>query len=156
MPKTTSDAVGPAALTLLLGLWGIRRENSMWRDEAATWQVAHRTVPEIWHLLDRIDVVHGLYYLFMHGVFAVFGDSLLTLRLPSVVAMAGAAALVTLLGTRLADRCTGLAAGLTFALIPAVQTSARDVPERCAACCAGQVLVRAVRAHRRRRGTRGR
>ncbi|MEU2735912.1 glycosyltransferase family 39 protein [Streptomyces sp. NPDC007095] len=126
MPKTISAAVGPAALTLLLGLWGIRRENSMWRDEAATWQVAHRTVPEIWHLLDRIDVVHGLYYLFMHGVFAVFGDSLLALRLPSVLAMAGAAALVTLLGTRLADRCTGLAAGLAFTPIPAVQQYAQE------------------------------
>src|ERR1700712_4723000 len=83
MPKSISDAAAPAALALLLGLWGIRREDSMWRDEAATWQVAHRTVPEIWHMLDRIDVVHGLYYLFMHGVFTVFGDNLVTLRMPS-------------------------------------------------------------------------
>nr|WP_168514603.1 glycosyltransferase family 39 protein [Streptomyces sp. S1D4-11]QIZ00212.1 hypothetical protein HEP87_48290 [Streptomyces sp. S1D4-11] len=72
------------------------------------------------------QLVHGLYYLFMHGVFAVFGDSLLAQRLLSVPAMAGAAALVTLLGTRLADRCTGLAAGLTFALIPAVQQHAQE------------------------------
>lgn len=125
MPRTALPA-GPAALTLLLGLWGITRENSMWRDEAATWQIAHRSVPEIWHLLDRADVVHGLYYLFMHGVFAVFGDSLLSLRLPSVLAMSGATALVTLLGARLADRCTGLAAGLAFALIPAVQQYAQE------------------------------
>ncbi|MGA4844935.1 glycosyltransferase family 39 protein [Streptomyces sp. G5(2025)] len=114
------------ASTLLLGLWGITRENSMWRDEAATWQVAHRTVPEIWHLLDRVDVVHGLYYLFMHGVFTVFGDSLLALRLPSVLAMTGAAALVALLGTRLAGRWAGQAAGLAFALIPAVQRYAQE------------------------------
>ncbi|MFJ1602160.1 glycosyltransferase family 39 protein [Streptomyces sp. NPDC088253] len=148
MPTIKSDAVGPAALTLLLGLWGISRENSMWRDEAATWQVAHRTVPEIWHLLDRVDVVHGLYYLFMHGVFAVFGDSLLALRLPSVLAMAGAAALVTLLGTRLADRCTGLAAGLAFALIPAVQQYAQEgrpysLVAACVALACG-LLVAAV------------
>ncbi|WP_326695365.1 glycosyltransferase family 39 protein [Streptomyces sp. NBC_01766] len=126
MPRAPGTAAAPAALTLLLGLWGIRRENSMWRDEAATWQVAHRSVPEIWHMLDRIDVVHGLYYLFMHGVFAVFGDSLLTLRLPSLLAMTGATALVALLGTRLADRATGLAAGLAFALIPAVQQFAQE------------------------------
>lgn len=125
MPKSTL-AAGPAALTLLLGLWGITRENSMWRDEAATWQVAHRSIPEIWHLLDTAEVVHGLYYLFMHGVFAVFGDSLLSLRLPSVLAMAGAAAVITLLGARLADPCTGLAAGLAFALIPAVQQYAQE------------------------------
>ncbi|MFE9779051.1 glycosyltransferase family 39 protein [Streptomyces sp. NPDC005775] len=125
MPRTTR-AVGPAALTLLLGLWGITRGNSMWRDEAATWQVAHRSVPEIRHLLETADVVHGLYYLFMHGVFAVFGDSLLSLRLPSVLAMAGATALITILGTRLAGPCTGLAAGLAFALIPAVQQYAQE------------------------------
>ncbi|TXS42528.1 hypothetical protein EAO72_13595 [Streptomyces sp. or43] len=119
-------AAGPAALTLLCGLWGITRGNSMWRDEAATWQVSHRAVPEIWHLLGTADVVHGLYYLFMHRVFAVFGASLLSLRLPSVLAISGATALVTLLGTRLAGSCTGLAAGLSFALIPAVQQYAQE------------------------------
>ncbi|WP_326736779.1 glycosyltransferase family 39 protein [Streptomyces sp. NBC_01022] len=119
-------AAGPAALTLVLGLWGITRENSMWRDEAATWEAAHRTIPETVHMLDRIDVVHGLYYLFMHGVFALAGDSLVTLRLPSVLAMAGAAAMVTLLGSRLAGRCTGLACGLAFALIPAFQQYAQE------------------------------
>jgi mannosyltransferase len=148
MPKTSIAPAGPAALTLLLGLWGIRRENSMWRDEAATWQVAHRTVPEIWHMLDRIDVVHGLYYLFMHGVFAVFGDSLLALRLPSVLAMAGAATLITLLGSRLADEYTGLAAGLAFALIPAVQQYAQEGrPYALVAACvalACRLLVEAV------------
>ncbi|MCX5265832.1 glycosyltransferase family 39 protein [Streptomyces sp. NBC_00199] len=120
MPRITVLAGAPA-VTLLLGLWGIRRENSMWRDEAATWAAAHRTVPEIWHLLGRIDVVHGLYYVFMHGVFTVFGDSLYSLRLPSVLAMACAAAVVTLLGSRLAGRCAGLAAGMAFALLPTVQ-----------------------------------
>lgn len=148
MPKTSIAPAGPAALTLLLGLWGIRRENSMWRDEAATWQVAHRTVPEIWHMLDRIDVVHGLYYLFMHGVFAVFGDSLLALRLPSVLAMAGAATLITLLGSRLADGYTGLAAGLAFALIPAVQQYAQEGrPYALVAACvalACRLLVEAI------------
>ncbi|MCX5140920.1 glycosyltransferase family 39 protein [Streptomyces sp. NBC_00338] len=124
--RTGLFAVGPAALSLLLGLWGITRDNSMWRDEAATWQASHRTVPEIWHLLDRIDVVHGLYYLFMHEVFAVAGDSLVVLRLPSVLAMAAAAALITLLGARLAGRCAGLGAGLAFALIPAVQQYAQE------------------------------
>ncbi|MFF3175029.1 glycosyltransferase family 39 protein [Streptomyces sp. NPDC057900] len=125
MPKSTL-AAGPAALSLLLGLWGITREDSMWRDEAATWQVAHRSIPEMWHLLDTAEVVHGLYYLFAHGIFAVFGDNLLALRLPSVLAMAGAAAVITLLGARLADPCTGLAAGLAFSLIPAVQQYAQE------------------------------
>lgn len=126
MPKPMLDAAGPAALTLLLGLWGVTRENSMWRDEAATWEAAHRTVPEIWHLMDRVDVVHGLYYLFMHGVFAAFGDSLLALRLPSVLAMAGATAATAAIGRRLAGPRAGSAAGIAFALIPSTQHYAQE------------------------------
>ncbi|MDG4864917.1 glycosyltransferase family 39 protein [Streptomyces sp. T-3] len=117
---------GPAALALALGLWGITREHSMWRDEAATWQAAHRSVPEIWHMLGQHDVVHGLYYLLMHGVFALFGDSLAVLRLPSVLATAAACALTALLGARFAGRWAGIAAGLTLAVIPAVQEHAQE------------------------------
>jgi mannosyltransferase len=126
MPRAPFIVVPPAALTLVLGTWGLTRGDSMWRDEAATWEATHRTVPELWHLLGRIDVVHGVYYLLMHAVFTVCGDSLYSLRLPSVLAMACAAVVVTLLGSRLAGRCTGLAAGLTFALLPAVQQYAQE------------------------------
>ncbi|MFJ9864244.1 glycosyltransferase family 39 protein [Streptomyces sp. NPDC101165] len=62
----------------------------------------------------------------MHGVFTVFGDSLYSLRLPSVLAMACAAVVVTHLGSRLAGQHTGLAAGLAFALLPAVQEYAQE------------------------------
>lgn len=120
----------------------------MWRDEAATWEATHRTVPEIWHLLGRIDVVHGLYYLFMHVVFTVFGDSLSALRLPSVLAMACAAGVITLLGSRLAGRSTGLAAGLAFALLPGVQQYAQEGrPYALVTVCAAlscRLLVAAV------------
>ncbi|RLV10530.1 hypothetical protein CTZ27_02590 [Streptomyces griseocarneus] len=98
----------------------------MWRDEAATWQVAHRSLGEIRHLLDEVDLVHGLYYALMHGLFAVFGDSLATLRLPSVLAMAVAAALTASLGARLAGPWAGLGAGLVFALLPPVQQYAQE------------------------------
>ncbi|MFD3961384.1 MULTISPECIES: hypothetical protein [Streptomyces] len=29
--------VAPAALTVVLGLWGIRRQNTLWGDEAVTY-----------------------------------------------------------------------------------------------------------------------
>ncbi|MCC3771345.1 protein O-mannosyl-transferase family, partial [Streptomyces sp. UNOC14_S4] len=116
----------PAAVVCALGLWGIGRQRSMWRDEAATWQVAHRSLGEIRHLLDEVDLVHGLYYALMHGLFAAFGDSLVTLRLPSVLAMALAAALTSSLGARLADPWAGLGAGLVFALLPPVQQYAQE------------------------------
>ncbi|MFG2135955.1 hypothetical protein [Streptomyces sp. NPDC048650] len=107
--------------TLALGLWGLSRQNSVWRDEAATWQVARRSAAEIWHMLGQVDVVHGLYYLLMHGLFGVFGPSTTTLRLPSVLAMAVAAACVAVTGRRLAGGWAGLGGGLAFGLLPAVQ-----------------------------------
>ncbi|MFJ4966922.1 hypothetical protein ACIP6P_31505 [Streptomyces sp. NPDC088729] len=111
----------PLAWTLALGLWGLSRQDSVWRDEAATWQVAARSTPEIWALLENVDVVHGCYYLFMHGLFELFGPGVITLRLPSVLAMGMAAACVAAIGRRLAGISVGLAAGLGFGLLPAVQ-----------------------------------
>ncbi|MGW1374775.1 glycosyltransferase family 39 protein [Streptomyces sp. NPDC002446] len=113
-------------LALVLGLWGITREHSMWRDEAATWQAAHRSLAEIGHMVSQVDVVHGLYYAVMHGLFAVFGDSLITLRLPSVLATAGACALTALIGARLSGRWVGIGAGLALAVVPAVQEYAQE------------------------------
>ncbi|MFD4547464.1 hypothetical protein [Streptomyces sp. NPDC058466] len=111
----------PLLSTLALGLWGLSRQHSMWRDEAATWQVAGRSAADIWHMLGHVDAVHGLYYLLMHGLFECFGPSTTTLRLPSVLAMAVAAACVTVIGHRLAGVWAGLGGGLALGLLPAVQ-----------------------------------
>ncbi|MER7467754.1 hypothetical protein [Streptomyces sp. NPDC097981] len=111
----------PVLWTLLLGLWGLSRQDSVWRDEAATWQVAGRSVREIWDMLGNVDAVHGLYYLLMHGLFGLFGASTATLRLPSVLAVAVAAACVAVIGRRLAGFWAGLGGGLALGLLPAVQ-----------------------------------
>lgn len=57
-------------------------------------------------MLGQVDVVHGLYYLLMHGLFEVFGPGTTTLRLPSVPAMA-VAACVMVIGRRLAGTWAG-------------------------------------------------
>ncbi|MEV7425059.1 MULTISPECIES: glycosyltransferase family 39 protein [unclassified Streptomyces] len=111
----------PMVWTLALGLWGLSRQHSVWRDEAATWQVARRSTADIWHMLAQIDAVHGLYYLLMRGLFLGFGPGTTTLRLPSVLAMAVAAACVAAIGHRLAGAWAGLGGGLAFGLLPAVQ-----------------------------------
>lgn len=111
----------PLLWTLALGLWGLSRQHSVWRDEAATWQVAGRSVAEIWHMLGQVDAVHGLYYLLMHGIFECFGVGTTPLRLPSVLAMAVAAVCVTVIGHRLAGAWAGVAGGLALGLLPAVQ-----------------------------------
>ncbi|WP_371540214.1 glycosyltransferase family 39 protein [Streptomyces sp. NBC_01023] len=107
--------------TFCLGLWGLSRQDSLWRDEAATWQVAQRSTAEIWHMLGNVDVVHGCYYLLMHLLFECFGPSTTTLRLPSVLATGVAAACVAVVGRRLAGMWAGLAGGMAFGLLPAVQ-----------------------------------
>ncbi|MDX3387453.1 glycosyltransferase family 39 protein [Streptomyces niveiscabiei] len=118
--------LAPAALTLALGLWGIRRRNTLWGDEAVTYDLAHRTLPQIWATAQHIDLVHALYYAVMHAVFTAFGDGLVPLRLPSVLATTAAAAGVTALGVRLAGPRAGLLAGLAFAVLPQVQKYAQE------------------------------
>ncbi|GAA2275975.1 hypothetical protein GCM10010145_38730 [Streptomyces ruber] len=130
VPRTRTPAyvtvLAPAVLTVLLGLWGIRREGSLWQDEAVTYDMAHRALPDLWATLGHVDAVHGLYYLVMHGVFRIWDGGLVALRLPSVLAMAGAAAGVAALGRRFAGTRAGLAAGAVFALLPVVQRYAQE------------------------------
>src|SRR6201991_4299407 len=82
----------PAALTLLIAGFQLGRA-PLWRDELATWSAATRPLPDLWRMLGGIDAVTGPYYLFMHGWIPGFGDSAVALRLPSLLAMAGATAL---------------------------------------------------------------
>ncbi|MES9618689.1 glycosyltransferase family 39 protein [Streptomyces tuirus] len=106
----------PMAVMLTIGLWGLDR-GGMWGDESVTFQVAQRTVPQIWRLLHDVDAVHGLYYLFMHAVLAVH-PSEVVLRLPSVCAATATAGLVAALGVRLAGPRVGLGAGVLYAITP--------------------------------------
>ncbi|MGW0822590.1 glycosyltransferase family 39 protein [Streptomyces sp. NPDC002845] len=146
----------PVALSLALGLWGVRRDGSMWRDEAVTYDMARRALPDLWATLGQADAVHGLYYLLMHGLFRVFGgaDPLLVLRLPSVLAAAVASGTVALLGHRLAGPRAGLLAGVAFALLPPVQRYAQEGRSYALVCAlvawASYLLVGAVRTRTRR------
>jgi len=92
----------------------------MWTDEAATVSAATRGVAAWWSLITRIDAVHGLYYLFMHYWIELVGRSAIALRTPSAIAVGVGAAGVVRLGTALADRRTGLFAGLALAILPRV------------------------------------
>jgi mannosyltransferase len=97
-----------------------------WRDEFATWSAATRTLPEMLELGRNIDGVNLPYYLFMHVWIAWFGDSVLSLRLPSVVAMTATAGVVALLARRTFSNRAGLFAGLLFAAVPAVSRYAEE------------------------------
>jgi mannosyltransferase len=148
----------PAAVTLLAGLYRISGP-SFSKDETATLAAVHRSFPQLIRMLGHVDVVHGAYYVLIWVVVRLFGGSSeLIVRLPSALAMAAAAYVVTLLGRRLVSGWAGLAAGLTFAILPSVSAYAQDAREGAVlaalAATASYCLLRAVDAGRpvRRRG----
>ncbi|MGC8922372.1 glycosyltransferase family 39 protein [Streptomyces griseoaurantiacus] len=152
-PDRALVLLAPPALALVLGLWGIRRQNSMWGDETVTYQLARRDLAQIWRTAEHVDLVHAVYYSVMHGLFGLFGEGLLTLRLPSVLAMCAAASGVALLGLRLAGPPAGLSAGLVFTLLPQVQKYAqegRSYALVCALVSWATVALLAGLAHRDR------
>ncbi|MYX94616.1 hypothetical protein GT045_07270 [Streptomyces sp. SID486] len=137
----------PALVMSVLALWRLDR-GGMWRDEAVSFQVGRRSVPQIWLLLHEVDAVHGLYYLLMHAVLAVHPGEVV-LRLPSVCAAAGSAALVAALGTRLVRPRVGLWAGLLYAVTPMAGHFAQEGRSyalvAAGATAATLLFVRAVR-----------
>jgi mannosyltransferase len=103
-----------AGLVALLYSW----HPSLWSDEAATISAARRPVPELWDMLGTVDLVHGSYYLFMHGWTDLFGTSAFSLRLPSAIAVGVAAACVHGLGARLRGPDLALWGVVVFAATP--------------------------------------
>ncbi|UKN42475.1 glycosyltransferase family 39 protein [Mycobacterium lepromatosis] len=105
--------------TVISGAWVSRP--SLWFDEAATISAsASRTVPELWKLLNHVDAVHGLYYLLMHGWFAIFPSTEFWSRFPSCLAIGAAAAGVTVFTRKFATRTTAIYAGIIFAILPRI------------------------------------
>ena len=88
----------PFGLSVLISAVGIGRQ--AWRDEHATWWAATIPMDEFGKLVSHVDIVLAPYYLFMRGWMALFGDSVLAMRLPSLLAMGAAAALTAALGKR--------------------------------------------------------
>ncbi|MFF0016940.1 glycosyltransferase family 39 protein [Streptomyces sp. NPDC005374] len=109
----------PCTVTLALGCYGMT-DSLLGRDELVTWDMVGRDSGRIVATLGNVDAVHGTYYLLMHGWVALFGDSVVSLRLPSVLAVAAAAAVVALIGERLFGYRAGILAGFLFAISPAV------------------------------------
>ncbi|WP_458351597.1 glycosyltransferase family 39 protein [Micromonospora schwarzwaldensis] len=144
----------PGLLTLAITLVGLGHAQ-LWRDELATWSAATRPLPDLVRLTRTIDAATGPYYLLTHGWTTLVGTSPTALRLPSALAMAGAAALTARLGARLAGDRAGLLAGLLFAVLPATSRYGQEArPYALAtllAMLATLLLVDALRRPSRRR-----
>jgi mannosyltransferase len=116
----------PTFLAAVLGSWGLTRNDSMWRDESVTYQVAQRSLTRIHQLTEHVDAVHGLYYALMRLWFTVVPDGLIALRLPSLIAFCVTTALVADIGKVLWDSRAGMLAGLAYALLPVPQFYAQE------------------------------
>jgi mannosyltransferase len=144
----------PVVASAALGLYEIGGPQ-LWRDELASWSAASRSLPQLWAMLHNIDAVLGIYYFGLHLWMAVFGQSATAMRLPSVFAMAAAAAVVALIGRRLGGGAAGLAAGLVFALIPSVSRYAQEArPYAFATLFAALATLQFLRAMERPTWTR--
>lgn len=139
----------PALLTLLLGCYQLGRPE-LWPDELWSWSFAADPVHQLITSAARSNPAEVGYDLVLHYWMAAFGDSVAAMRTLSVLAMAGAAACVTLAGRRLAGARAGLLAGLVFALLPSVSRFAQEVrfyaPEVLVATLATLLLLRALDA----------
>ena len=132
---------------------------SLWFDEGATISAsASRTLPELWKLLGHIDAVHGLYYLLMHGWFAIFPPTEFWSRFPSCLAIGGAAAGVVVFTRQFAPqvsgRATALCAGIVFAILPRVTWAGMEARSSALSVAAAVwltvLLVAAARRNRPR------
>lgn len=130
-PQVPVHAIGvwpwllPAAVMAVLGLVGITGP-ALWSDELATWGMATASWTDMVAVLRLVDAIIGPYYALVHLWTDLVGVSDLTLRLPSLVAMTGAAGLVGALGARLATPRVGVTAGLIFALLPSSSRFAQE------------------------------
>ncbi|MGR6321904.1 glycosyltransferase family 39 protein [Micromonospora soli] len=140
-------ALLPAVVALGLGWWRLDARD-LWNDELVTWHATSLSVEQFRMMIGNIDLVHAFYYLIMAAVTAVGGDSLIALRLPSVLAIGASAGLIALIGRRLFGTPVGVLAGLFFALLPTVSRYAQEARSYAlvtlAAVAATWLFLRAV------------
>jgi mannosyltransferase len=139
----------PAFVTLALTLWQIRTP-SYSVDETFTMSAVQRPFGDLLRMLGNVDAVHGAYYAMLWPLVRLFGPGELVTRLPSAVGMSAAAAAVFGIGRRLVSAPAGLAAGLVFAVVPAIsyygQTARPYGLATGLAAIASYLLVRAIAA----------
>jgi mannosyltransferase len=125
---------------LCIGLVGAGRPVLSW-DEVTTADVSQRSVAQIGNLVRHVDAVFGAYYLLMHAWTRMVGTSELDLRLPSIIAMAGAVAAAGELGRRLFYPLVGLGAGLFLCAVPNTSRYAAEARPYAFACLFSVIAV---------------
>ena len=144
------DPLAVAVLATAVSLAGAGRP-SFWYDEAATVSASYsRSLAQLWQMLGNVDAVHGLYYLLMHGWFEFFAPTEFWSRVPSGLAVGGAAAGVVVLGGQFSSRTVAVTAGLMCAVLPRATWAGIEArPYAMSMMAAVWLTVLLVRAARR-------
>jgi mannosyltransferase len=107
---------GPAALAAVLCVIGLTSRN-LGFDEGATASIAAQHGAALWRAIAHDGGNMSGYYVLMHLLVGTFGNGLVVLRLPSLIATVATVALIGVIAERLfADRRVPLAAGLLAAV----------------------------------------
>jgi mannosyltransferase len=150
-----APVIAVSGLMTFFGLWGLARGSAMGNDEVVSRYAAGLSLGQLVQLLGRVDIVHGLYYLMLHGWMAV-GTSPAVLRVPSVIGMVAAAALMVILARRLTGSgWAGLLAGLVMVLTPSISYYAQTARSYALvfACVLAETLVLLSALQAERAGT---
>ena len=125
-PSEVKDRICFAALLAIVipVLWLLPAGSSFWRDEAGTfWDVNHGLAPV---LAARWLGQSPLYYLTAWAAYILGGPSEFVLRIPSMLAMAGAAVVLYRVAIRMFDSSVALLAVLVFLCQQHVAFAAND------------------------------
>ncbi|MEV7181476.1 glycosyltransferase family 39 protein [Kitasatospora sp. NPDC093679] len=138
----------PGLVALAVGLAGIGVPE-LWRDEVSSWSAAGRPLRGLFAMLANVDASNGASYVLLHAWTGLFGDSPAALRLPSALAVAGAACFTALIARRMfASPVAGLAGGLLLATVPQISRYAQEARAyavvACAVAAATWLLLRAL------------
>ena len=119
------------------------------RDEVISSEAGEKTVSALWHAVGHIDAPLGCYYLLLHPWVQV-STSATWLRLPSLLGMIVAVAVVTTTATRLGGRRAGLLTALVLLANPATWMFATFARPYSLALAAAAVTLHVVLAAPRR------
>jgi mannosyltransferase len=137
---------GPSLLAAVLCIYGIT-SRSLGFDEAATVAIASQHGSALGSAIAHDGGNMSGYYLLLHVLIDAFGNGLLVLRSPSVLATIATVALTGVIGIRWFDRRVALIAGLLAAVsLPLVYwaQTARGYALMTAFVCAGFIAFRAL------------
>lgn len=128
--RVPSSNLPPVALVAIVALaWNFWRvaSPSLWRDEFFTAYIAGAGPDGIYHVANRLmDRIHVAYYMVMWAWTSAFGTSEVSLRAPSVIAMAAAATALFLLARRYTTVTGSLIAAAIFLVVPSTTQYAQE------------------------------